>query len=1598
MNTNPVSRRTNNTKNTMNTNPLNCRKTLIHWLGAPLALLALLVASPKPAAAQTPPSLFTSAPTFASTNHILSTTVFHWFSSTGGQLSGPWIPMEGRANWTGTPEFWKGQVKQMMRANMDMLYVHQYADAANPNLATTNFPAGSMDPQQINLFTALSQLRAEGYDTPKVAPFLDTQITWNGTNIDLATTAGKNAFANQYIRFYNMYYSVNTDANADDYLAKQSNKPILDVYALVNVCQNITSLSRADVSNRLVAALGAAHPCFTNGFVMVGTATASPSLSFVDEKLYQFEDIGYHSAITFNGITSMKLNAGYWDQNIRTPGQFLARAGGVNFSNAWTYPDRATVKRANIESWNEYDEGSGVYAGTNAAPYKINGNPNNDTWSTTGDPLEYIKTTARGAALFCDVPAKSAKILWHNIPATLMPGESRPVTVIVRNAGSDLWTGATNYKLGQVDADPTTLVAGKRVLINDTQDEIPLYGGIFRGRAKAFTFTIQASGALGNYTNHFQMVQEGVAWFGDTLTNVITVKTKTAATVTLGNLSQMADGYNAKTVSATTTPAGLTVNLSYNGSVYPPTAAGSYTVVGVINNANYYGGSTNTLVLATNSIPNWSFEAQPTGTIINSPLGGGNVVDGSTITSWRFVNMNAANAGMTATIITNASAGNHAIRLDANYNGTGGTPYLDQWDVGMHTPVVYGKTYLVSVDAAWIAGTTVGNLSVFVQEFDNTGAYIGPQDVLGTVSVSSTGYRTYSFLWTPQNPSSTEIGFLFAPNPGVGSVSLSVDNVQIVDASNLPSPRNGSFEYSPLGATVNAPQGGGNVVDSSTLVGWRFVGMDSANASFSATIITNASAGKQALRFDKSANGPSYIDQWNPSMQTPVFYGNTYLVSMDAAWISGPTPNNLGIAAQEFTSGIYAGNTEGIGTATVSSTNYTKYAFLWTLQNPSANEISLSITPGAGAMSLDNVQIVDATTLPVPLNGSFEYSSMGATSSIGTNSVADGTTFVGWRLFSVGSPAIVGFTGTIVNAGSYAGGTPGSHAMRLDINNTGSPTNFDYGLDNNNNRIPVTPGNHYSLAFDLELDGITGGTELCNVGIAEFDVNGTFLTNAVNYTPTLPTDQTFHHYSVGYVPQNPNATQILIAFRPRNPGFISALVLDNVAFGPYIPVSNTVTVYRAAGSATQVKKARIMSYEALGLTFVANSGTTANGATLITDADTIYVPASGVDDSFTYTVTDGYGNNGTGTVVVKVGAPTGSPAVAFPNGDFTANPIGTAVGAGTGGIIDTTTFADWRFYSVGTPAADLFSATIIDASTTDAHIVQGGVPGTPAVRFDVNQRTNVGANHALDRDNARTAIKQGVTYTFSFDAALYGIIGGALSLNVVLPEFDGSGAFTGTQAGFTPTLDTAFRTYTYSWTPMNPAAVSAFPGFHPLVPGGVVSMGIGNVKLHAPVAVNLATNRASGSAMQVRIADLMAAVTDDQNHPLTFVGTSVTTTNGKALSNDGTYITVPANTVTDSFTYKITDGLGATNFATVWIAVTGGMSSTPTNIVCSVSGGNTLNLTWPGSYLGWIAQSNSVNVANPSYWFDIPGSQSVTNLNIPISPAMPKVFYRLRLP
>lgn len=75
------------------------------------------------------------------------------------------------------------------------------------------------------------------------------------------------------------------------------------------------------------------------------------------------------------------------------------------------------------------------------------------------------------------------------------------------------------------------------------------------------------------------------------------VVSKAVATVSLGDLAATYDG-TAKNATATTSPAGLNVVLSYDGGATAPTNAGSYTVAGTISEANYQGSTTDTLIIA----------------------------------------------------------------------------------------------------------------------------------------------------------------------------------------------------------------------------------------------------------------------------------------------------------------------------------------------------------------------------------------------------------------------------------------------------------------------------------------------------------------------------------------------------------------------------------------------------------------------------------------------------------------------------------------------------------------------------------------------------------------------------------------------------------------------------------------------------------------------------------------------------------------------------------------------------------------------------------------------------------------------------------------
>src|SRR5438105_3825196 len=89
-------------------------------------------------------------------------------------------------------------------------------------------------------------------------------------------------------------------------------------------------------------------------------------------------------------------------------------------------------------------------------------------------------------------------------------GQSYPVSVTMRNSGTNTWSAASAYRLGSQNPQDNFTWGRGRV---DLPFDVPPGGTV------TFTFNVTPSG-LGSLNFQWRMVQDGVAWFGDFTPNV----------------------------------------------------------------------------------------------------------------------------------------------------------------------------------------------------------------------------------------------------------------------------------------------------------------------------------------------------------------------------------------------------------------------------------------------------------------------------------------------------------------------------------------------------------------------------------------------------------------------------------------------------------------------------------------------------------------------------------------------------------------------------------------------------------------------------------------------------------------------------------------------------------------------------------------------------------------------------------------------------------------------------------------------------------------------------------------------------------------------
>jgi hypothetical protein len=151
----------------------------------------------------------------------------------------------------------------------------------------------------------------------------------------------------------------------------------------------------------------------------------------------------------------------------------------------------------------------------------------------------------------------------------------------------------------------------------------------------------------------------------------------------------------------------------------------------------------------------------------------------------------------------------------------------------------------------------------------------------------------------------------------------------------------------------------------------------------------------------------------------------------------------------------------------------------------------------------------------------------------------------------------------------------------------------------------------------------------------------------------------------------------------------------------------------------------------------------------------------------------------------------------------------------------------------------------------------------------------------------------------------------------------------------------------------------------------------------APVITNLVVTRVSGLPIKILKTDLAI---DPDGDPLTF--SINTTSNGAALTQDSTYIHVPASILNDQFTFVVDDSLGGTNSGIASVVVG---KITPTISTPPMPGDINYGETLASSTLtGGVATNEPSGVAVPgSFAFLTPSlapDAGVTNVYVVFTP------------
>lgn len=333
---------------------------------------------------------------------------------------------------------------------------------------------------------AMDEMVADGLNPPKVAMFFDTStlrdtdvvFNYQATPSDLTTEDGRVFFNKQVVDFFSVI--------PPKYWARIDGKPVVILYVSAFASawdQQVFT----DLDARFASVLGGTDAYVIRDISWTGVTTESTTQ--------------WGAALNgpfIHGIAS--VGPGYDDSAVlgRTP-QIQDRQNGAFYANSWnTVLGSYTGNFVGVETWSEWHEGTCV------APSLEYGR-------------QYVDLTQEYASKFKGFwgGTDNAIVLNNTIPSLQYAGESVTVTVTVKNTGASTWDSANLFKLGALgDSDP--FIAGNRIELTGGVSVAP-------GEEHTFQFTMSAPVTPGAYTTDWQMIHDGVGWFGETHAETVTV-------------------------------------------------------------------------------------------------------------------------------------------------------------------------------------------------------------------------------------------------------------------------------------------------------------------------------------------------------------------------------------------------------------------------------------------------------------------------------------------------------------------------------------------------------------------------------------------------------------------------------------------------------------------------------------------------------------------------------------------------------------------------------------------------------------------------------------------------------------------------------------------------------------------------------------------------------------------------------------------------------------------------------------------------------------------------------------------------------------------